>query len=531
MGQITSAPDGTQIYYNNGQAVNAKTGAAYTPADTTTPTAPTAPVDQNIPGTPTYNPTGGAPINRTVTPGAPDPTGADAAQSYLDNFQQPQTADQIAQAKITAAKAKIDSTNAIYDDQVAAETKAGQDRVSQNNSVSVLSGLMGSTEAARTDSSVKDANSKAVQAINDQRQAALSAIYTKISSDAATEAEQQKQDATKSAQDIVARRTAAQTQALDNVKALAAGGLVDYNSFKNSPQNAQVYQYALNAAGGSDQALAGIFAASRPKDQLVGTPTRVGDHYVQAYQNPVTGKVSYDTVQVPGGLPTEYNKFQTIGDAATGQRIYAIPDNWNGDTSQLKLVASSAGTAGAGASDPSIVAGWVSGIKSGSAKLSDLTGNPTLKNAVVTALAQGGTSQSQILQTTQQSLQQLQDMVDKDNGFSSAVGFKGISSLFGLKSTPIAGTPAADFDIKLNQVKNDVILPNLNLLHGLGRVTDREFQALTSAVTSLSTSQSQGAFKQSLKDIEDQIAQKSADINSSSPTAKPTASDPLGLGI
>lgn len=174
--------------------------------------------------------------------------------------------------------------------------------------------------------------------------------------------------------------------------------------------------------------------------------------------------------------------------------------------------------------DPATVSGWVSSIKSGTAKLSDLTGNPALKNAVVTAMAAGGTSQSQILQTTQQSLKDLQAMVDKPagvnplgTGFTSAVGVKGLSSFFGLKSAPIAGTPAADFDAKLNQVKNDVILPNLTLLHGLGRVTDREFQALTSAVTALSTNQSQGAFRDSLKEITDQINQTAADTGS--PTA------------
>lgn len=165
-------------------------------------------------------------------------------------------------------------------------------------------------------------------------------------------------------------------------------------------------------------------------------------------------------------------------------------------------------------SNPTVDA-WVSNINSGKAKLSDLTGNPALKNLVTQGLSQAGGSTNDILQTTSQSLQELNDMVNNDNGFSGAVGAKGISSLFGLKSTPIPGTAAANFDAKLNQVKNDVILPNLNLLHGLGRVTDREFQALTSAVTSLSTNLSEDAFKSELKNITDRIAEKSSQSDNS----------------
>ncbi len=157
--------------------------------------------------------------------------------------------------------------------------------------------------------------------------------------------------------------------------------------------------------------------------------------------------------------------------------------------------------------DPATVSGWVTNIKSGIAKLSDLTGNPALKNAVVTALAAGGSSQSQILQTTKQSLDELNAMVNQTQltgtGFTDAVG----NPLLGWTSK-IPGSQAADFNAKFTQVKNDVILPNLNLLHGLGRVTDREFQALTAAVTSLNTNESQGQFKRDLSDLTNQINQK-----------------------
>lgn len=292
------------------------------------------PVDPNTPGSPTYNPTGGAPINRSITPGS----GADAAQTYLDTFQAPQSADQIAEGKRQSAQALIDSTNKTYDDQVAQEKLAGQGRLDRNNSTNVLSGLMGSTEAVRTTNEVSGANDKAIQAVNNQRAAALQGIYSKISDQAATEAEQQKQDATKSAEDILARRKDVATQAISSITDMAKTGMVNFDSFKNSPQNAQVYQHALDSVGGSEDALRAIFAINRPQDQLVGSPQRVGDHFIQGYSSvdPATGKttVRYDTIAIPGGLPASYSTFQKMGD-----NLVAIPDGWNGDTSQLKTIA------------------------------------------------------------------------------------------------------------------------------------------------------------------------------------------------
>lgn len=176
---------------------------------------------------------------------------------------------------------------------------------------------------------------------------------------------------------------------------------------------------------------------------------------------------------------------------------------------------------GSGSQDATTVSGWVTAIKNGTAKLSDITSSPGLKSAVAVALAQGGSTQSDMLQTTSSSLQELQDMVDNNKGFTGAVGIKSftgagglvgsVGQFFGMKTQPLPGTAAADFVFKLNQVKNDIVLPNLNLLHGLGRVTDREFQALTSAVTSLNPDMSQSEFKTELKTITDRINQKMQD--------------------
>jgi hypothetical protein len=289
-----------------------------------------------------------SPIQRTVDPAA------DQATKYLDTFMQPQSAEQVAEQMRKGSQGLIDSINKTYDDQVAAKGVIGQERLAQDNAISVLSGLTGSTEAGRTRGATVDKNDKEVQAVNNERLLQLQSLYTKISQDARDEVLKQREDATASAQDIVARRKDTQTKAVENLKLMAQGGLVDFDSFKNSPQNSEVYNHALDAVGGSEQALRGLFAVNRPQDQLVGTPTRVGDHFIQAYQNPLTGKVAYDTIQVPGGLPTEYNNFQKIGD-----NIVAIPEGWDGDMSKLKTIygGSSDGGGGAPGENPQLYSG------------------------------------------------------------------------------------------------------------------------------------------------------------------------------
>jgi len=82
---------------------------------------------------------------------------------------------------------------------------------------------------------------------------------------------------------------------------------------------------------------------NRPKSQLVGTPQRVGDHCVQAYQNLLTGKVAYDTINVPGGLPATYTHSRK---SATRRRASScMPYLTTGmeTRGKLKLIASTKG--------------------------------------------------------------------------------------------------------------------------------------------------------------------------------------------
>jgi hypothetical protein len=144
------------------------------------------------------------PIQRTIDPAA------DAATKYLDSFKAPETADQIAERMRQGSQGAIDAINKTFDDQVSANNVIGQERLAQDNAISVLSGLTGSTEAGRTRGATLDRNDKETQAINNERLLKLQSLYTQVSQDARDEALKQREDATADANAIVTRRKEAQ---------------------------------------------------------------------------------------------------------------------------------------------------------------------------------------------------------------------------------------------------------------------------------------------------------------------------------
>ncbi len=279
-----------------------------------------------------------APIKRTIVEGAPQyaPTGpADAAQNFLDSqFKAPETREQIIERKRRESQGLIDSINKTFDDEVARKQTIGQERVNMDNAISVLTGNAGGTESVRTRKNVLDGNEKEIQAVNNQRALAIQTVYGKLNESADLEARAQLEDATKSAEQVLARRKEAQAGAIENLKLMASSGVVDYDAFSSNPQGQKVFQYALDSVGGDENVLRAMFMMNRPKDQIVGTPQRIGNKYVQAYQNPQTGKIAYENIDLPFDFPVEYKNFQQAPDGS----LIAFPDNWDGDPTKIKTV-------------------------------------------------------------------------------------------------------------------------------------------------------------------------------------------------
>ena len=140
----------------------------------------------------------GAPVPSPIQPKRTIDPGVSAAEGFLNKFTAPESADAIAERKRQQSSGLIDSINKTYDDTISQAKKSGDERLAQDNAISVLSGLMGSSEATRTRRATTDANDKEVESINPKRMLDLSTVYTKITQDADTEARQQLTDATKS---------------------------------------------------------------------------------------------------------------------------------------------------------------------------------------------------------------------------------------------------------------------------------------------------------------------------------------------
>jgi hypothetical protein len=409
-------------------------------------------------------PSPSVPIQRSIDPNL------QAAEQHLNTFKAPETAEQIAERKRKQSQGLIDSINTVYDDEVAASRTRGQERVSMDNAVAVLSGLMGGTEAVRTRNAVNEKNDKEVQAINNKRATDLARIYTTISSDADAEAREQAADATRSAEEIVARRSAAQAKALESVKGIAAGGLVDFDSFRSSPQNAKVYEYAVDAAG-SEEALRAAFMLNRPQDQIVGTPVRMGNKYVQAYQNPLTGKVKYESLDLPVDLPDTYSSFQKLGD-----NLVAIPENWDGDTTKLRTIAGSPSTMERLQQQSLLL-----DIQKKQADLSD-SGETTQK------------AQQKAEALT------LAEELRKDDavGKKSAIGASAAKLVPWGRSLGLQGDRAA-FEAKVDTLKANLTLDNLKLLKGA--MSDKDLAFLQAVGSSLNTDMSESAFNTELDKI------------------------------
>ncbi len=488
----------------------------------------TTPVNRSIIGS--QNSLGGANISGSYNDNGTDfRTQAEKdAQSFLDTQAPPKTEEQLVKEKTDASKGLIDSLNGLYDTKLSDQAKTNELNSAETNAQSVLRGLMGSTEAGNRAVAASERGNKANAGILAEKQTALQNIYTKIQTDAKTEAYTQLQNAKVDAKDVLARAEADRTKAVENVKILAGAGF-DLSSIKaNDPET---YKGLVQKVGGEDK-LNALFVINRPKNDVVGTPIRVGDHYVQMYKNPLTGAVTAENVKLPDGLPDVYSKFETIKDAAGNQVLVAIPDNWDGDVSKLKKV----GGGSTGTDTPTtyvaganpVVDSWANRIQNGSAKLTDIPASQVaLRNSVSVALdAMGNTADGKPTTTElgKAALSTAKGLLEKFNAGkgTSAVGKSGILGSFGYGLIP--GTDRANFLTDLNSLKSQLALDGVKYLKGQGAVSDSERALLAQATTKLNAAQSEDEFKKTLEDIINKLSGPS----SSSQTAGTVAPAPAG---
>jgi hypothetical protein len=133
---------------------------------------------------------------------------------------------------------------------------------------------------------------------------------------------------------------------------------------------------------------------------------------------------------------------------------------------------------------------------------------PTGRMAVLKEIASSGgelgnkrqQTMNTMIQSAYQTLQELK--ADKTGGFAGAVGAKGPSSLFGLLGEPMSGTAARGYTEKVKQLKGQLTVPIMDLMHGLGQMSDGDRKLLEKAVTALDRGMPEPDFKAELDKIE-----------------------------
>lgn len=290
--------------YQDGQRIGTGTKSyadSYTARNTVTPSAPAASPQQ--PTQPQYFPRYSQ--------------AEQSAENYLQTFNTPQSAEDLQAGKLKAAQAEIDNLNRYYDQLKGEQQIVNDNRSRSNASINTLTGLAGSTEANVTTERTDKLNQGALDKIAAERGAAIAQVLSNVRTSAVEEARQQRLEARQSAQDIMANRTRRQQEAVQSLTMLAQGGTTLEGLKQSSPEE---YSYLIRQLGSEEKAKA-LFTLNRPQENILDKRIENGK-YVIAYQNPLTGAVRIETVDLGMDIPSDY-KVADLG----GQLMFYNPAN------------------------------------------------------------------------------------------------------------------------------------------------------------------------------------------------------------
>lgn len=230
---------------------------------------------------------------------------------------QPKSAEQIQKEMMRSAQGEInalrDYENTLLDEQRVINEK--NDR--STSSINTLTGLAGSTEANVQQQKTTAAGQKANQAIRAETEVKIQTLLGNIRRSAVEEARAQREEARLDEETRLKNRTARQAEAANQLTNLAAGGVTPAGLKNADPKS---YQYLVDQFG-SEEALKGAWVLSTPQDQILDKKI-VGNNFIISKMNPITGKVSVETVAIEG-LPPDYSQTVDLG----GQIMFYDPSD------------------------------------------------------------------------------------------------------------------------------------------------------------------------------------------------------------
>jgi hypothetical protein len=407
--------------------------------------------------------------------------------------------EEIQKQMMRDAQKQINELNK-YEASLLAEQKIiNQQNDRSTASVNTLSGLAGSSEANVQQQKTTAQGQQANKQIMDQVNTQVQSVLANVRKDAQEAYRYERTEARLDEATKQKNREELYTRAQDNAKLLAQSGATADGYKATDPEG---YQHLVKTLG-SEELVKATFTLNRPIESVVERKIE-GGKLIQIYENPLTGKSTIETLDL--GLPAGYSK--TID---AGNRILAIPDNWDGNPANLvtinKGLTPSQQAGGPGANDLNIsdaAKNIIEQINLG-ASIDDLvkgTSNAAqkLRNEVLAGLnAQGGLSEKSF-----SVLQDGKDVVDAMLNSQAYKALGGYSSILGGQYSTAYGDAMA----QASQLQAILARDNLGLLKGAMSDKDLAFiQAMSSGFEGQGT-QSEEFIKERFESIQKSLAKK-----------------------
>lgn len=159
----------------------------------------------------------------------------DKANTYKEGLFKTETDPKVLyQNMLTEQQARIDSINNVYNDQLNQARIKGQGRLGSTTALNARSGLLGSDIGQANTNVQQDANTDAEKAIENEKKAAIEAVYSKIRSDAVEQAKANTLAKTQGADAIIANAAAKaekrKSNAVTAIKSLIQGKIKDVST-------------------------------------------------------------------------------------------------------------------------------------------------------------------------------------------------------------------------------------------------------------------------------------------------------------
>lgn len=318
----TKAQKAAGVTLTQAKAVNS--GSAPTPSSTPTSSAPTS-----TPATPSPASVPGADPKLLAIPGEnreqyqarigytePKKEEPTEDSTYVPRYtarevaepEAPRSVESLQREKTRAAQGEINALRDYEATLLKEQAVLNNQDERATSSVSTLTGLGGSSEANVQQRQASDRSKLADRGITDRIAVQVQGILSEIRKDAVTEARQSRLDARDDETAYLANQATRRELASKNLAALAASGVTNEGLKKTDPKS---YQHLVDTYG-SEEAVKGAFVLNTPQDQILDKKIQ-GSKYIISRQNPITGKVTVEVMDIPG-LPDDYSGSVDLGD-------------------------------------------------------------------------------------------------------------------------------------------------------------------------------------------------------------------------